>query len=179
MSKHFKSRKITCSFCREDGHHIKYCNKLAQNQCKKCNAKGHTSKHCKASHDRIPKRKKIDSGGWSQISRKRGTRSVQPKETKIAGNQCVLQQFMKKQKNSFANTIWPSIPNKNVEPRKKEIVKRVDVILEKQNLNLPFEEALKKLPNFTRRFAVGVNWADACDVIDDELEKNKKKVGKK
>lgn len=37
---------LVCSFCKEDGHTIKFCLNLKNNICKNCNSKGHTAKFC-------------------------------------------------------------------------------------------------------------------------------------
>tara|TARA_X000000368_G_scaffold370432_1_gene319562 strand:+ start:895 stop:1515 length:621 start_codon:yes stop_codon:yes gene_type:complete len=70
----YKSNKKGCSFCKEQGHHIKHCPILANNECGNCHKLGHTTRHCRNNKHSYNKPRRIiqsENNGWNTVTKKK------------------------------------------------------------------------------------------------------------
>ena len=172
----YKSNKKGCSFCKEQGHHIKQCLVLANNECGNCHKLGHTTRHCNNKHITSNKPCRIiqsENNGWNTVTKKK------VKKCNRFGNQGKnetkkpIQRPIHISYNRFnaveCEQVIKSTPS-NGAPTYKDIITRETRPKIKEDGPKIKETVSMKFPILKRTNPKKISWADMCDE-DDELNR--------
>ena len=172
----YKSNKKGCSFCKEQGHHIKHCPILANNECGNCHKLGHTTRHCRNNKHSYNKPRRIiqsENNGWNTVTKKK------VKKGNRFGNQCknetkkAIQRPTHISYNRFnaveCEIVIKSTPS-NGAPTYKDIITRETGPKIKETGPKVKETVSTKLPILKSTNPKKISWADMCDE-DDELNR--------
>jgi hypothetical protein len=193
----YKSNKKDCSFCKEQGHHIKQCLVLANNECGNCHELGHTTRHCrnnKHSYNKPCRIIKPENNGWNTVTKKKvkkGNRigNQGKNETKKAIQRTIhisynrfnaveCEQVIKSTPSNGSPT-YKDIITRETRPKVKETRPKVKETRPKVKETRPKvkedgpkvkETVSMKLPILKRTNPKKISWADMCDE-DDELNR--------
>ena len=172
----YKSNKKGCSFCKEQGHHIKQCLVLANNECGNCHKLGHTTRHCNNKHITSNKPRRIiqtENNGWNTVIKKK------VKKGNRIGNQGknetkkVIQRPIHISYNRFnaveCEQIINSKPSNGIPTYKDIIIKETGPKVKETKPKVK-ETVSTKLPILKKTNPKKISWADMCDE-DDELNR--------
>ena len=148
MSNQYRRTNNSCSFCHDQGHHIKNCHVLANTECKKCNGRGHTTRRCNArmSQNKQYRRRTgrgrivVNQNGWSTVG-------ISPVET--APMEAVPMETAPVKAPPVKAEKWPTLKSFPI-------------------VTAPVNKPKRILPMLKRKFKKGERWADICD-MEDEL----------
>jgi hypothetical protein len=186
----YKSNKKGCSFCKEQGHHIKQCLVLANNECGNCHKLGHTTRHCNNKHITSNKPRRIiqtENNGWNTVIKKKvkkgnrignqgknETKKVIQRPIHISYNRfnAVECEQIINSKPSNGIPTYKDIIIKETGPKVKETKPKVKETKPKVKETKPKvkETVSTKLPILKKTNPKKISWADMCDE-DDELNR--------
>ena len=186
----YKSNKKGCSFCKEQGHHIKQCLVLANNECGNCHKLGHTTRHCNNKHITSNKPRRIiksENNGWNTVTKKKvkkgnrignqgknETKKAIQRPTHISYNRfnAVECEIVIKSTPSNGAPTYKDIITREMTPKVKEDGPKVKEDGPKIKEDGPKikETVSMKFPILKRTNPKKISWADMCDE-DDELNR--------
>lgn len=154
MSNQSRRTNNSCSFCHDQGHHIKNCHVLANTECKKCNGRGHTTRRCNArmSQNKQYRRRTgrgrivVNQNGWSTV----GISPVEAAPVKAAPVKAAPVKAAPVKAPPVKAEKWPTLRG---DPDRDWI---------------NYFKPKGILPMLKRKFKKGERWADICD-MEDEL----------
>ncbi len=179
----YKSNKKGCSFCKEQGHHIKQCLVLANNECGNCHKLGHTTRHCRNNKHSYNKPRRIiqtENNGWNTVTKKKVKKENRfgnkgKNETKKA-----IQRPIHISYNRFnaveCEQIINSKPSNGIPTYKDIIIKETGPKVKESGPKVKEsgpkvkETVSTKLPILKKTNPKKISWADMCDE-DDELNR--------
>ena len=106
MSHYSNKSNKNCSFCKDQGHHVKQCLVLANNECGNCHQTGHTTRHCR--------NQRGNQRGNQRCNQRGNQRGNQPQK-RIQKNEANVWNLVTNKKNRFTpSMVEPAIQTKKV-----------------------------------------------------------------